>query len=279
MRPAPSPLVFYLTAAGFTAFGVAGAVGAILVPTIFPDHVSRQFAFFGGVAMLLTAGFTCVWPTMHRYQAEALIDLPVALNDVQARLTDLHTVRREHKKAADMIDGAATVLDQARTALADLSKEMAATLVQRAQLEQQLTEKRQEVERGHKETARWRAGVVLFVEALERALDPSHPLPPEYRKAYEKATRDFLGCVGPLGLEVIRPNPNDPLDERIHQVEADELTEAVEPGHVVRCTGWGYRTGGTVERHATVVLAKPRPAPAAPAAPAPEVSVTVQPQP
>lgn len=121
-------------------------------------------------------------------------------------------------------------------------------------LRDELSEKRQEVGNAVRRIGDWEKVAIDFLQSLERSLSNDN-LNSDYRRAFEKATKDFCRFVQPLGLDLVRPVPNDPFDDRCSVAIEEVNSNGIEPGHVVECKAWGFRRGDHVFLKSKVVIA------------------------
>lgn len=233
----------------FTA-SLAGVVSTFLVlPYAGPVLAGVVFGI-SALFLPLSLGFL-VYPSVLAWKASALYDLPGALNAVRSEVTDLEAVRREHYRARTALEA---LLKEAGEYSAQVA-ELQAGLEDRRRQEEELLEQRQQVIRLTKRVEEWADSAIQLFELLERGLAHEELAPP-YRQALEKTVRDYQRVVAPLGLDVIRPAPGDPLDDRVHRITGEQESNEVAPGTVLIVEGWGFRIGERVVRKAEVALAR-----------------------
>ena len=81
-------------------------------------------------------------------------------------------------------------------------------------------------------------------------------LSPDYREGAERSLEQLARTLRSRGLDLVRPQPGEPLDDRLHRaVETGPPTGPVAPEHVLRCLRPGYRRGDAVLQRAEVCLA------------------------
>lgn len=220
-----------------------------------------------GVMLVPVGCFCLLLPAVIMARAHALRGFSQSLLEVNARWTDLEAVRREHYKARTAIESLADGLVDEKADLVATCSELRQLVADRKQTDDELSRQRQETAMLDRKVREWEQVAKEFFQSLERVIeDTAGNLSPEVVKAYEKACRDFARCIGPTGADVIRPEKDAPFDGRLHKIVADEPSSEVMPGHVLRCTAWGFRFPDSIE-HARVVLATAPPVQVASGAP------------
>lgn len=199
-----------------------------------------------------------VMPGIMRWRSRAwnaVSDLPDALKKVHETLTDVEVVRREHYRARTELEKLHTKVQEGVARIEALEKELAQQYLDARKLDEALMHERQEKSRLNAQITSWHEGAILFIEAIERALR-SEGLDTTYRNALQKSLRDYSKIADARGLNVIQPEPNDLFDEAIHQGTGEVESADIEPGHIVECVQWGYRSGGSVIQRAQVIVAR-----------------------
>jgi molecular chaperone GrpE (heat shock protein) len=248
---------FYLAAGLLAVVGFLGLVTTLLYPDVVRDRSLLPPCFLISAALVPLAAVFFVWPALAERRIRAAQDLPRLLREVESRAADLDLVRREHYRARQQFEGFVSQVQDERLAMANLRQEFAAVILDRKKLDDEITRLRQAGGSQARQTDKWQKVAIEFFRSLERAIDPAARLAPDYRQALERTVKDFARLVGPLGLELIRPEPGDDFDDRIHQFDGEEETAEVSPGQVSRCTGWGFRAGAVLVERARVTIAQP----------------------
>lgn len=196
-----------------------------------------------------------MWPAVLRLKSTALYDFSSTMCEVNARLVDLETLRREHYKSRVTLESLCQGIQETTRHLIDTQADIESALRDRAAIENEMLTHRQELSRQRKQLKLWQTGLVEFYQLFERTLELKEELQPEYRRAIEKTLDDFSRLIRPLGLDPIVPRKGDEFNDRIHHALGAEESSSEKPGSILKCTKWGFRMGSTVLEPATVILA------------------------
>ena len=251
-----SALPFYLSGMLLLAVSVAGFWLVFVSPHLLPNE-SLQLGclVLASLSLPLSFGFW-VWPSVLRLKISGLHDFSDAMCEANARLTDLEAIRREHYKSRMALESLCQGIQETAKRLIETQTGIESGLRDRAAIEDELMDQRQETSGLRQQVELWRNGLVDFYRLFERTLDSENDLQPDYRRAVKKTLDDFSRIIRPLGLDPICPEVGDEFNDRIHQAIGAEENRDVEPGAVLRCTKWGFRMGSTVLEPASVVLAR-----------------------
>lgn len=204
--------------------------------------------FLGGVALAM---FFMVVPSWIEHRAAGLDQLHLALAELETRAYDLDSVRREHRRALTRSED----FQEKAEELAGVLREQASRLAELFRLQEELIQARQERQRAHNLLETRDRVCIEHHDSLERLLS-QEGLSPEYLEATTRALQQLRRALASTGLDPIRPEPGDPLDERMHQVLGTrEPGPGVPEHHVTHCERSGFRRGDTILRRAEVFLA------------------------
>lgn len=242
-RSLPPGLLLGLAGGAFLALGVLAV----------PDSVTASVAVASSALLILGAGVLIALSRAAQAQADVAASLPDALEGVRAEVGNLESVRREHAKLrASMEDFAG-----AGARVAAVATELGAVARHLEAIDKDLGETRLQAhaaERREEETVR---SIAEFLQSEERGFR-NEAARPEDRDAAERRARDLVREMGRCGLSLIEPAPGDAVTPADHEVTAQESTDSVADGSVLRCQAWGYRFRGRVLFRARVVRAVQR---------------------
>lgn len=231
-------------------------VGFGIMAFVISERPALQLTLIiSSAGLLALACILFAWSGAIDAGTRALIGLPGAMLEINAKLADLEAVRREHYKLRTNIESFSKSVETEKELLAamrsDIEDVLETTLDHHAEIERH----RGESNRRGKALEEWHNAAIEYVHGLERALAHAGELSPDAIKAYEKSASDFARLLRPLGIELIRPAPGDEFDDRLHEAAGQSESATVPEGRIVNCRAWGFRsTGGTTR--AQVVLAK-----------------------
>jgi len=204
--------------------------------------------FLAGVALAM---FFLVLPSWLEHRAAGLDQLHLALAELETRAYDLDSVRREHRRALARSEE----LQEKAEELAGVLREQAGRLAELFGLQEELIQARQDRQRAQNLLEARDRVLVEHHDSLERLLS-QEGLSPEYLEATTRALQQLRRTLSSTGLDPIRPEPGDPLDERMHQVLGVQQPRSEVPEHhVIHCERSGFRRGDTILRRAEVFLA------------------------
>ncbi|MEH1832728.1 MAG: nucleotide exchange factor GrpE [Nostoc sp.] len=136
----------------------------------------------------------------------------------------------------------------------DIAQEIKGLVDSNNSIAKELMELRQEKGNFKRDLENWNKSAIEFFEILERGLENKENN--ERQNVIEKNLQEFERIVKKHGLSRIAPSPHEKNDESEHEFKDYEESSDVEPGSILRCDRWGYRSGTTVLKRAEVILAK-----------------------
>ncbi|KAB8314020.1 nucleotide exchange factor GrpE [Tolypothrix campylonemoides VB511288] len=148
------------------------------------------------------------------------------------------------------------ILDNS-TAVKELYNKLEQTLGElddfRNSVEKMLIEQRQINGELQRKINHWEQAATEFFCLLERAVDYETD---ENTRLINRILDGFARIVMNLGMERVIPQPDEPLNEKLHEA-IDEEESNITPGNIVRCVNWGYKIGDKMIEKAKVVVASP----------------------
>jgi hypothetical protein len=268
-RAADWPLVlpFYLAGAVLLVLAAGGLLlwlEAWPLRASVPDGV-RRIGF--EVALLLAAVSLAmfVWPRIITLRLRQIDTLAEVLAHIARHVTDLEAVRREMYRCRAAVEGVAQLHEAEREHFVEHRR----FLLEHVNLAEDLQNTRLELSGLRRQLDRWCEAAGGYFAQFERLLDFDQSLGDDARRTAARLLESFVRSVAPLGVQLLRPEPNQPFDPRIHRVVGEEETAAVAAGHVLVCRRWGWQYGSEVKRPAEVVVGKGAMQPACPPREAP----------
>ncbi|XZF60603.1 MAG: nucleotide exchange factor GrpE [Gloeotrichia echinulata DVL01] len=136
----------------------------------------------------------------------------------------------------------------------DIEQEIRGLVESNNSIAKELMELRQEKGNFKRDLEIWNNSAIDFFQTLEQGLEKEENN--ERRNVMEKNLQEFEMIVNKRGFYRIIPSLNDKNDESEHEFKDYEQSSNVEPGSILKCACWGYRSGGKVLQRAKVILAK-----------------------
>jgi molecular chaperone GrpE (heat shock protein) len=162
---------------------------------------------------------------------------------MEQRASDIEAVRREQAKVRMSVDGLSARVAEEVNNLQAREESLSSLL---SEIEKGLIESRQARAQADAATRRWDSLAMLTADGLFRISD---------RPGVGGLYGDLVEQLQGVGLDVVRPAASTVVDERLHEVSTEEISETVPAGAVVRTAGIGFRRGERVLRRARVVQA------------------------
>lgn len=233
-----SPVLLLLVA---LASAVAGALRIGLASWPATGSAAIESCLLLAVATAAATATGALWNSRHR--TEIISTQLDSWAVMEQRAADLEAVRREQAKARMAVDGLSARVAEVGATLREREQSLLGILddVQKALIDSRQT--RAEAEAA---TRRWDSLAMLTVDDLHRVAD---------RPGVRGPLDDLIERLQSVGLDVVEPSPSTKLDERLHEVSAEETSPDVQPGAVLRTAALGYRRGERVLRRARVVQA------------------------
>lgn len=231
------------------------ALFLVVMGVILRNSVTGPFYVVGSVILFMLSAFLYVCPSVFLIKYIPIVNLPAALLEIRAQLSDIEGVRREHAAAKTAIETAAKELTLAQTGVFQLTEDLEATLLKHHTFfDEDVADARIDRISAERQLKQWQMCVFQVFQQLERTLELKE-LPLDYLKAVDKIVNDLDRTFAQLGFTLVRPNKGDIFMHDLHHIVGEGQATDVPPGVVLSCTSWGFR--GTFESWpAKVMLAK-----------------------
>lgn len=201
-----------------------------------------------GIAGLIAAAWLLVHREAQRRHAAVLLQLPALLRDLDQEMASLEAVRREHAKLNMSIKGIREGLSEDGR-VAQIQREGIASAGEGVRRELgefrgELIELRQQLEEERAERGKLDSVLGAAADGIFRRQDLD---------GFPELLEDFASQLKILGLDLIFPPPNSPINDRLHSIVEERDEDGILPLHVVKCLALGFRRGSKVLRAASVI--------------------------
>ncbi len=205
--------------------------------------------------MFLFSGLMFLWPYVLKARLEVLASLPDSVKQLETILADADAVMKSFGKARTALEALRESVEQEKQSFDEMREAVLSELTDFKQKDLELQEQRRESKRNSLEIDAWRNVAVDYFEYLQRVLD-SYPSNDPKRDLLDIVADTFGKFSQARCVERVCPSVGDPFIGELHEASAEETALDSEPGCILRCEEWGYRSGSDVLKRAKVILAK-----------------------
>lgn len=206
-------------------------------------EIQRDILFIISAIYLLASCSFFLWIYLRNQDQEFVGILPKAIDD-------LKRVGREYYNNTAAIQDNSVFVEKLHNGI---EREFSRFVESNKSLENLLIEVRQEKGNLQRELENWQESTIEFFQLLERALELQQN--PDVQESLKKNLKEFERIVNKRGFYRIAPTPQDKFDEIQHEWKGKESSSEVEPGNILKCERWGYKSGAKVLQLAEVILA------------------------
>ena len=194
-------------------------------------------------------------------RAEAEAEVEAERQTLLADKRKAMVLARRWKERAERAEGRLEIARESRDAAAERALKAEAAVQHSEDLREQglaraAERRRKELAEAHQAApGKVLAALLPSIDNLRLAMDHAGDDPARVIEGLEMISGQFEAALVRLGVERVAADPGTPFSPELHEAFAQEATDAVPPGAVLREVNAGYRLQGRLLRAARVIVA------------------------
>jgi len=218
--------------------------------------------FFPSWQLIVIVSFMCVssalifvWPSIIMARLQVMADLPGTVKEFTSALADADTAAKSFGKARIAVEALREGVQEEAKMMEAMRDEFIHYIGSLKEKDHELQSIRLEYESSQKQINAWEDVAVDYLDYLQRLLEQDSVGESE-TAVIKRAADIFSRFISSRSLERIMPLEGDPFMFEMHQAVGEQHNDTVEPGFVLKCEEWGYRSGTVIKKKAKVILAR-----------------------